>query len=198
MESNFGQAFQDIKASYTFFNDKIKSRLDDTGNVSRWVDPYLLSPACFLFTPIEDVTWKIIRNYGKAPFYPQYPIGGYFLDFGNPNVKVGIECDGKAFHTDKAKDLMRDKKLFELGWTVYRISGADCMRVLERKGREDDTVDYSDTIEGLIESIGVRHFDQSFFGEQELKFTKMCKCLTKRVSVKPETWDEELSILTTK
>jgi hypothetical protein len=77
-------------------------------------------------TPIEYWLWADIREC-NAIFYPQYPVGRFFVDFANPVAKVAIECDGYHYHLDKAKDRDRDEILARMGWTVYRISGADCM-----------------------------------------------------------------------
>lgn len=76
-------------------------------------------------TPIESWLWADIRECG-AIFYPQYPVGKFFVDFANPVAKVAIECDGAAYHQDKAKDSARDRVLQDMGWTVYRVPGYVC------------------------------------------------------------------------
>jgi very-short-patch-repair endonuclease len=76
-------------------------------------------------TPIERWLWSDIRSV-DAVLYPQYPVGPFFVDFGNPVAKVAIECDGAEWHKDKQKDAERDAHLAELGWTVYRITGKEC------------------------------------------------------------------------
>ena len=78
-------------------------------------------------TPIEAWLWGDIRE-ANAIFYPQYPVGRFFVDFANPKAKVAIECDGAAYHTDKAKDAARDAALAELGWVVYRAPGWLCRK----------------------------------------------------------------------
>jgi very-short-patch-repair endonuclease len=84
-------------------------------------------------TPIEAWLWHDIRAC-NAVLYPQYPVLNFFVDFANPVAKVAIECDGKAYHQDKAKDAARDQRLTDAGWTVYRISGSDC-----RKDSDEET-----------------------------------------------------------
>jgi very-short-patch-repair endonuclease len=79
-----------------------------------------------MFSPIESAMWDAIRMHG-AILYPQYPVAGVFLDFGNPQAKVAVECDGFQWHMDRVKDCERDEKLRTLGWTVYRVSGSKCM-----------------------------------------------------------------------
>lgn len=87
-----------------------------------------------VLTPIERWLWSDIRQV-DAVLYPQYPVGPFFVDFGNPLARVAIECDGQAFHTDHDKDAAREKRIGELGWTVYRISGSDC-----RKNFDEETM----------------------------------------------------------
>lgn len=89
------------------------------------IDPYAWDEAGIRLTPIEQWLWADLRACDSV-MYPQYPVGKRFVDFGNPIAKVAIECDGAAFHTDKAKDAARDAELRALGWTTYRIPGYVC------------------------------------------------------------------------
>lgn len=88
------------------------------------VDPYEVD-WLHVFSPIERDLWHDIRAC-NAVLYPQFPVAGYFVDFGNPVAKVCIECDGAAFHQDKSKDNARTTRIEEAGWLVYRITGRDC------------------------------------------------------------------------
>ena len=78
-------------------------------------------------TPIERLLWADIRTEGVV-LYPQYPVGRFFVDFANPAAKVAIECDGAAFHTNQDRDDARQAEIEAMGWHVYRITGADCLR----------------------------------------------------------------------
>lgn len=89
------------------------------------IDAYAADWPC-MFTMIESALWCDIRAAGIV-MYPQYPIKGYFVDFGNPCARVAIECDGRAFHQERAKDWQRQREIEAEGWTVYRITGRDCM-----------------------------------------------------------------------
>lgn len=94
----------------------------------KWgVDPYAWCDAGISMSPIEEALWSDIRAEG-AVFYPQFPVVRYFVDFGNPAAKVAIECDGKSYHGDAEKDALRQRAIEADGWTVYRITGADCKR----------------------------------------------------------------------
>ena len=92
----------------------------------RWaLDPYEVDWLA-LFTPIECALWADIRITG-AVLYPQFPVGRYFADFANPRARVVVECDGAAFHVDAAKDAARQRDIEALGWTVYRLTGKECV-----------------------------------------------------------------------
>ena len=44
---------------------------------------------------------------------------------------LGIECDGASYHSSKSardRDILRQKVLEELGWTIYRIWSTDWFR----------------------------------------------------------------------
>lgn len=164
-------------------------------NVKYWVDPYRFSKNWNTqYSPIEESMWMDIRSFGKVPMYPQYPIDRYFVDFGNPYTKIAIECDGKEFHKDKHKDHLRDLYLAEQGRIVYRISGADCIRVLpdfdnledlDSDDRLNVCSDYFDkTAGGLIRSIAIYHFGWIPFYNDECFINLGLKCLNERISIK--------------
>ncbi len=128
-----------------------------------------------IFTPIESMAWGEIRYLG-LPFWPQFPIGKYFADFANPIKKIAVECDGAAFHILE-NDRNRDAFMIDRGWTVYRISGADCKRFLKSPWEEigDLCLSFDDpqaeqlihrwlhsTVDGLISAIAFKHFATPF------------------------------------
>jgi very-short-patch-repair endonuclease len=94
---------------------------------SRWgIDPYAWDfQAGIRMTPIEAALWHDIRA-ECAVLYPQFPVAGHFVDFGNPAAKVAIECDGAAFHQDAARDRARQQRIESAGWTVLRLTGSEC------------------------------------------------------------------------
>lgn len=97
------------------------------GAANEWaIDPYAWEQCGGInMTPIEAWLWADIRSC-NAIFYPQYPVGRFFVDFANPVARVAIECDGYAYHLDHAKDRARDEELATLGWVVYRVPGHVC------------------------------------------------------------------------
>ncbi len=138
---------------------------EETGRMHN--DPYIFD-WLRLFTPIEESVWGDIRCSG-IPFYPQIPVLNYFIDFGCPFLKIGIECDGKAWHNKEA-DAIRDARLAEVGWTIFRIEGHECKRVLPQPWEEDQYEEphledvyawFMTTSEGVIHAIKARYFDDS-------------------------------------
>ena len=85
--------------------------------------PYVLE---WDFTPIEYDLWQSVRYYG-LPFWPQYPVGRYFVDFGDPVRRIALEADGHDFH-DARRDAQRDAELGALGWRVFRFEGWRCWK----------------------------------------------------------------------
>lgn len=71
-------------------------------------------------SPIEEHVWSSIRYLG-LPFYPQFPVGPYFLDFGDPVRKIGIEVDSRRWHQDEDKDLRRQAEIEAEGWEIHRF-----------------------------------------------------------------------------
>lgn len=135
-----------IRAHYLESHEEIMS-----AGANEWgIDAYMWTNLPIRLTPIEEWLWADIRAC-NAVLYPQYPVGRFFVDFANPCAKVAIECDGAAFHQDKAKDAARDAELMEMGWTVYRISGSDC-----RKDFDEET-HHSSSAYKFIESICENH-----------------------------------------
>lgn len=104
-----------IRAYYEYYHDDIMR--------SRKWDPYGIGLERFM-TPIEEKLWQDIRPHG-IPMLMQYPVGRFFVDFGDPRRRIAIECDGKQWH-DPVKDAKRDAELLEMGWSVYRVKGYEC------------------------------------------------------------------------
>lgn len=92
------------------------------------------------FSPIEDNVWAAIRYLG-LPLYPQYPVGRFFVDFGDPKRKIAVEVDSIRWHKDKAKDSRRDDEIRKLGWRVIRIPSRMTYKNRENYTDADGNVD---------------------------------------------------------
>lgn len=130
------------------------------------IDPYQYQPAfMFSWSDAERQAWQIIRGSALC-FFPQWPeLSGiqkepfthYFLDFANPWIKVAIEIDGSqhlSAHVQK-KDRRRDKRLLDLGYTVYRIPTT---AIYNREPHVDDT--FFDILDGAYGEPGYDTFRQ--------------------------------------
>lgn len=124
-----------------------------------------------IFTPIETYAWHSIRCKGGMALYPQYPVNNYFIDFGCPALKVGLELDGAAYH-NKEKDRIRDCNLQKEGWRIYRISGSEMNKAPYDNPYtdgldEDEQYEINrqwilETGDGIIEAIRTIHFERPF------------------------------------
>jgi very-short-patch-repair endonuclease len=113
--------WQVIRDAYEYMLPKIM----EAGERGGAVCPYILD---WDFTPIERLAWMDIRGRG-LPLFPQFPVGRVFLDFADPVKKIGVELDGAAFH-ERERDLIRDNKLVDFGWKIFRISGKVATKVI--------------------------------------------------------------------
>ena len=86
----------------------------------------------------EEILFGALKNRGRDPS-PQYEIGRRRLDFAlfAGDVKLDVEVDGRAFHTDpdgqrKTSDLLRDKEMIARGWKVRRFWVSELERNMEK------------------------------------------------------------------
>ncbi|NSX05066.1 endonuclease domain-containing protein [Cupriavidus gilardii] len=157
-----GKRFDAIRSNYRSKARRVEDGLDTWS----YGDPYEIADWVSIFSPIEYDAWCEIRGLG-VPLWPQLPVGKYFVDFGNPVVKIALECDGKEWH-DAERDAKRDADLLELGWSVYRVTGKQCAKTRfmlspEQKRDYGEDVDSayiqrydSETVVGAIKKIKQR------------------------------------------
>jgi very-short-patch-repair endonuclease len=164
--SDFKQ-FLNIRKAYAAVMPEWLATYEATGDMRH--DPYFMD---WQFTPIERNVWGDIRQLG-LPFFPQLPALNYFLDFGNPFLKIGIECDGKAWH-DADLDRARDKRLAADGWMIFRLEGHECCRIIDTDAYDEDESNhdkpdldgyYGTTSEGLLRAIKYTYFANEPLGE---------------------------------
>lgn len=139
----------------------------------RGQDPYKFYDWINFFSPIERNVWSHIRYVG-LPFFPQFPVGRYYLDFADPFKRIGIEVDGKV-HTQEAvqkKDERRTKYLHSKGWKIYRIPGWKTYKTYrdyfpendyefwedEERVAETERIYYRNCAEGNLRRIQQRHY----------------------------------------
>lgn len=101
-----------------------------------------------------------IRDAARYPdlwlhVFPQEIVGRYRADFlvvasldGRCKTLI-VECDGKEFHQDKAKDAERDEYMEKLGYRVMRFPGSDIWSDARKCARR--VVDCADLVLRAIE-----------------------------------------------
>lgn len=169
-DCNYQERWELIRETYKGKIDEIMS------SGVNGCSPYFLDWES-IFTPIEEYAWAAIRGVGFCPMYPQFPVKNYFIDFANPILKVGLECDGKDWH-DKEKDRERDMELASDGWEIYRVSGSECYmslpspeQIQQRVSEDGVCFDYDfghdgsdiadwfhNTVDGVVRSISNIYF----------------------------------------
>jgi len=119
------QEMQDIRDVYKTMTPHIfKYSTNDRG-----IDPYFYNWDT-IFSHTERLVWSDIRSIG-IPFYPQYPVLNYFIDFADPIKKIAIEVDGKFHQNQVESDEKRQRDIEELGYKFIRIEGRYCYDGLE-------------------------------------------------------------------
>jgi len=148
-----------IKRAYaTVLPEWIKD-YQTTGNMRH--DPYVID---WRFnSPIQRILWGDIRAIG-LPFYPTVPARGYFIEFANPFLKIGIESNGRAWFNDK-KARIRNKCLAADGWMIFRLAWHEFKPVSDLHSAEDEESSsqdlyqyYMTTSEGLLRAINWAYF----------------------------------------
>lgn len=159
--SDWRERLKALKRNYAIFQKLVDAGKED------WLRgcPYQIAEWMRIFTPIENDMWGELRSAGLPSFWPQLPVGRYFVDFGNPVLKIAIECDGQEFH-NPADDFIRDSELATMGWQTFRASGALCRNTMEhpddrreRTGEDDwryEAQFKEETLSGLIDEVRER------------------------------------------
>ena len=83
----------------------------------------------------ERLLVKLLRHAGITGWRTNYPVGGYRVDVAFPRVKVAIETDGWAFHSDQQvfqQDRVRQNNIALLGWQVLRFTWLDLTEYPQR------------------------------------------------------------------
>ena len=77
-------------------------------------------------TPEEVRLWNRLRRDLSWKFRRQEPIDRFICDFVCYPKRLVVEVDG-AQHVDDPGDVIRDRRLAELGFTVIRVSNSDVL-----------------------------------------------------------------------
>lgn len=87
-------------------------------------------------SPFEDSVYEFLRDIGYE-VHKQVGCAGYRIDLAIVDQRnrgcylIGIECDGAQYHSSpvaRDRDRLRQQRLEELGWKIYRIWSTDWYR----------------------------------------------------------------------
>jgi len=83
----------------------------------------------------ERLLVKLLRDAGITGWKANYPAGPYKVDFGFPDLKIALEVDGFAFHSDGEvfqTDRQRQNYLVLHSWQVLRFTWLDLVEYPQR------------------------------------------------------------------
>jgi len=79
----------------------------------------------------EQRAWQTLRTLRKHgyPVRRQHPVEGFLVDFAILRAKLAIEIDGGIHRLPEvaARDMARQKRLEDAGWTVLRLPAETAM-----------------------------------------------------------------------
>lgn len=89
------------------------------------IDPYFYDWNT-IFTPTEYNLWGYIRSLG-LPFYPQFPLGNYFVGFADPSCQIAIEVEGTIHNYPfiKERDQRKYSEIEKDGWQLIIVKGKE-------------------------------------------------------------------------
>ena len=88
-------------------------------------------------TTSEGLLWSILRarQLCGLKFRHEHPIGSFIVDFACAAKMLVVEIDGGYHDKIGEQDVVREKKLRELGWDVLRFSDENVEHDAEAVGR---------------------------------------------------------------
>lgn len=111
-----------------FLYEKLTKDTEKQNKPNKWKNlPAYITDWNAYFNEIEKKLWGDIRSIGIF-LYPKYPIDKYFIAFGNPFIKIGINIE---YNNQKFDDNLKIAKLKELGWTIYTIKSKNTLESAE-------------------------------------------------------------------
>lgn len=82
-------------------------------------------------TPLEKLVADLLRAPGLPPFVREHRVvvgqSVFYVDFAVPSLRIGVEADGRRWHTDAPafeRDRRRHNALTQAGWRVLRVTHA--------------------------------------------------------------------------
>lgn len=86
----------------------------------------------------EQLFWNTFLSMGGPSLkglVRQFKVDHYRLDFALPELRIGIEIDGLAFHSDQrsfTRDRVRERQLEMQGWRILRFAASEVLHSPEK------------------------------------------------------------------
>jgi very-short-patch-repair endonuclease len=83
----------------------------------------------------ERLLIRLLKDAGITGWIGNHPVAGYRVDVGFPGLKLALETDGLAFHSDSDDfhhDRVRQNAIILAGWQVLRFTWLDLTEYPER------------------------------------------------------------------
>lgn len=112
-----GQIYEVLSRHHGRRGSRVLRRALDSGSLDgRWA------------SALEREVDRLLAGSALPPYEREYPIGSFRLDFAWPRHLVGIEADGRLWHSTRA-DFARDRRkhndLLDRGWRIFRVTWRD-------------------------------------------------------------------------
>ena len=84
-------------------------------------------------SPVEEMFWDAYQKLNPKSLLGlviQHSVGKYRLDFAIPSKKIGIEIDGREFHSSQKQfvnDRERQRNLEQKGWRITHFAAKQVM-----------------------------------------------------------------------
>ncbi len=124
-------------------------------------------------SPFEDSVYEFLRDNGYE-VHKQVGCAGYRIDLAIVDQRnrgcylIGIECDGAQYHSSpvaRDRDRLRQQRLEELGWKIYRIWSTDWYRHPVESGKKLLEAIESTKINKMAEEISPENNSETFQDE---------------------------------
>jgi len=109
------------------------------------------SPAEIKFCEAFESLYSFYLN---ESLVAQYPVGRFRLDFALPYAGIGVEIDGREFHSNpeqRANDRERQEWIENKGWCILRFTGSEVHRDAEGCAME--------VIRQAMEALGIEQYE---------------------------------------
>ena len=124
-------------------------------------------------SPFEDSVYEFLRDNGYE-VHKQVGCAGYRIDLAIVDQRnrgcylIGIECDGAQYHSSpvaRDRDRLRQQRLEELGWKIYRIWSTDWYRHPVKSGKKLLEAIECTKINKMAEEISPKNNSETFQDE---------------------------------